>query len=81
MNMYGWKLPSIDRKIKYPLCLEGGRACPPEVCGGTGGYRYFISALANPKHEEHQEWLNLIGPFDPEAFDVSKSTREMWKVK
>ncbi len=73
--------PPIDRKVKYPLCLEGARACPPEDCGGTEGYTYFTKVLANPKHEHHQEWRDLMGRFDPEAFDVKKSTREMRKVK
>ena len=23
-----------DSKVRYPHCLEGARACPPEDCGG-----------------------------------------------
>jgi hypothetical protein len=29
--------PAVDLKAKYPLCLEGARACPPEDCGGVVG--------------------------------------------
>ena len=24
-----------ESKVKYPRCLEGARACPPEDCGGA----------------------------------------------
>ncbi|MGZ0172874.1 MAG: IS1096 element passenger TnpR family protein [Planctomycetales bacterium] len=27
----------MDKKTKYPLCLEGARACPPEDVGGFMG--------------------------------------------
>jgi hypothetical protein len=54
---------------KYPLCLSGARNCPPDDCGGTGGYEEFLEAIRSPKHPEHKamtEWIG--GQFDPEAF-------------
>ena len=36
-----------DSKVKYPLCLEGARACPPEDCGGIWGYADFVEAIQN----------------------------------
>ena len=72
--------PPVDPKAKYPLCLEGERACPPEDCGGVGGYFDFLEAIANPKHEEHENMLEWIGgSFNPEAFDAKKTTKEMKK--
>ncbi len=54
-----------------PLCLAGARACPPEDCGGTGGYLDFIEATSDKKHARHKELLRWIGgDFDPEAFDI-----------
>ena len=73
--------PPADPKAKYPLCLEGERACPPEDCGGSWGYADYLAALADPKHEQHDELLEWRGPFDAEAFDVKKATKEMRKVK
>ncbi len=53
-----------------PACIDGRRACPPEDCGGTWGYRELLKILADPTHPEHgerREWLGRA--FDPETFD------------
>lgn len=56
---------------RYPRCLFGQRACPPEDVGGPWGYEEFRAAIADPGHPEHQEFLDWAGGgFDPEAFDV-----------
>lgn len=62
---------------RYPLCLEGERACPPEDIGGVAGYQEYLAALADPGHERHVDSQRRHGPFDPEAFDAAKVTREM----
>jgi hypothetical protein len=72
--------PTADPKTKYPLCLEGERACPPEDCGGVWGYPQFLEAIADPKHEEHESMLQWIGgEFDAEKFNAKKATKEMKK--
>ena len=69
-----------DPKVKYPLCLEGARACPPEDCGGIWGYADFMEAIQNPDHERHEELLEWVGGrFDPEAFDPRRATKAMRK--
>lgn len=69
-----------EAKVKYPLCLEGARACPPEDCGGIWGYADFLEAISNKKHEQHEELLEWIGGrFDPEEFDPAKATKAMKK--
>lgn len=59
-------------EMAVPSCLDGGRACPPEDCGGSYGYGDLLKALADPSHEDHarlKDWLG--GGFDPEAFDLA----------
>ena len=72
---------TVDPKVRCPQCVEGARACPPEDCGGPWGYADYLAAIADPQHERHDELLEWRGPFDPEAFDAKKATKEMRKVK
>jgi hypothetical protein len=69
--------PPAELGQKYPVCVEGGRACPPEDVGGVWGYAEFIKAMTNPRHERHHQVLEWGGPFDPEAFDPAEATKEM----
>lgn len=69
--------PKPDKRRKYPLCIDGARACPPEDCGGPWGYANYLEALADPRHEEHEFLLEWRGPFDPDAFNPKKATDEM----
>ncbi|OQY09173.1 MAG: hypothetical protein B6I30_10185 [Desulfobacteraceae bacterium 4572_187] len=70
------KLEKITDKIegkKYPLCLAGERACPPEDCGGIWGYENLLKVMSDPSHEEYEEMKEWIGEdFDPAKFDIKK---------
>lgn len=58
---------------KYPCCLAGEMACPPEDVGGIPGFYNFVEGMANKKHPEHKdmtEWFG--GKFDPQKFEASK---------
>jgi len=70
-----------EQGVKYPICVAGQRACPPEDCGGTWGYPDFVEAISNPDHRRHEEMLEWVGgEFDPERFDlesVNKTLRRM----
>ena len=69
--------PKPEKGQKYPLCVEGSLACPPEDVGGMGGYYYYLDAISNPKHKEHKMYLEWRGPFDPEAFNPAEATEMM----
>ena len=72
--------PPLEKSKKYPVCVEGERACPPEDVGGVYGYQEFLAAIADPKHEEHESFLEWCGgSFSPDKFDPTKATREMKK--
>ena len=69
-----------DPKVKYPVCIEGERACPPEDCGGVWGYSDLLEAISNPKHQEHRRMLEWVGgSYDPEEFDPAVATKAMKK--
>lgn len=63
--------------MRYPVCLEGENACPPEDVGGVGGYTEYLEAIADPDHEQHEEMLQWRGKFDPKQFDAEKVTKRM----
>jgi Plasmid pRiA4b ORF-3-like protein len=67
---------------KYPRCLAGERACPPEDCGGPPGYERLLGILSNPADEEYDEMSNWVGgPFDAQAFDPERVRFDNPKVR
>jgi hypothetical protein len=40
------KILPMDNQ-RYPVCLAGKRACPPEDCGGFPGYQHLLFAIAS----------------------------------
>ncbi len=67
-----------EERARYPRCMEGQRACPPEDCGGPWGYWGLLEAIRDPDHESHLDMLEWCGEkFDPEAFDLEQVNREL----
>jgi hypothetical protein len=69
---------------KYPKCIAGKMACPPEDCGGIHGYYNLLKVLSDPDNEEYDEMIEWLGgEFDPEIFDpqdvVFDDPKERWK--
>jgi hypothetical protein len=74
------KTLAAEPKTRYPRCIDGARACPPEDCGGPFGYGSFLKAVQDPKHVQHAEMRAWAGDdFDPEAFDADKVSKELPK--
>jgi hypothetical protein len=53
-------------------CLGGARACPPEDCGGAGGYARLLEILFDPRHPEFEDTRRWAGAFEPERFDLGR---------
>ncbi|MBN1942202.1 MAG: plasmid pRiA4b ORF-3 family protein [Phycisphaerae bacterium] len=67
------KIVTPEPAGKYPICLSGKKACPPEDCGGIWGYYEMLDAVGNPKHDSHKEMIEWIGDhFDSDAFDLEE---------
>jgi hypothetical protein len=77
-NLY----PERPKSASLVQCIAGENACPPEDVGGAGGYVEFLAAIADPRHEEHQNYLTWVGgSFDPTRFDRAAVNRALAKIK
>ncbi|MFZ5569557.1 MAG: DUF1841 family protein [Thermodesulfobacteriota bacterium] len=70
---------------KYPRCLEGQGACPPEDCGGIPGFYDLLAVLQDKEHPEYDEILEWVGrKYDPAVFDPRKvvfwDPRKRWRM-
>lgn len=61
-------------------CIEGARACPPEDCGGVGGFEYLLEVLGDPDHSEHLDAVESLGKYDAETFDPAWATARMTRL-
>lgn len=79
------KILPVEKGIKYPRCLAGKMACPPEDVGGVGGYEDFLASMRDEKDSRHAELVEWIGDdtFDAEEFSVAGAEfadpKEEWK--
>lgn len=71
-----------EEGVKYPICVGGQRACPPEDCGGPWSYSDFVEAVGNPDHRRHDELLEWVGgEFNPERFDREAVNNELRRMR
>ena len=41
----------------------------------------FAEAIKDPRHEQHEEFLEWRGEFDPEAFDPEAVSKELRRLR
>jgi len=76
---------SPEKNFRYPRCIAGACACPPEDCGGPQGYTHYLEAMRNPRHPDHEDMVRWRGPkFDPDDFDPAQvnfdNPRRRWRL-
>ena len=47
-------------------------ACPPEDCGGLGGYARCVELAMSTDRDEEDEFLIWLGDWKPDDFDSGK---------
>ena len=73
---------TIRPALKFAVCTDGARACPPEDVGGTDGYADLLEALRDPHHEEHDEYRTWAGTdFDPAIFDLARVNAALQRIR
>ena len=81
----GWEHDVVVESIespedgnRYPVCLAGKRACPPENIGGVPGYQKLLRVLADPNDPEHDHIASWSPEgFDPASFDPKAANRKL----
>lgn len=72
------KILEPEPDARYPRCVAGRRACPPEDCGGMWGYYDLIQTLAGPNTQDRQEMIEWLGgEFDPAAFSLDEANQRL----
>lgn len=83
------KILPVDKGLKYPTCLAGEMACPPEDCGSYPGYQQLFELSKLPKDEldedelDRLEWLTgwYGEDFDFEYFSVDDVNSLLRKIR
>lgn len=76
------RIDTPAQPLRYSVCLAGERRCPPDDCGGAGGYEALLDALRDPDHPDHEDMRRWVGRrFDPAVFDIAAVSRTMRRLK
>lgn len=72
---------SPDPDERYPYCIDGECAGPPEDIGGVAGFEAYLNALADPGLPKNAELLELLGTdFKPDEFDAERVSALMRRM-
>lgn len=71
----------LEKGVVLPRCLDGKQACPPEDCGGMGGFYNLLEAVRDPSQPDHSELSEWVGgKYDPEEFDLDKVNKKLSRL-
>ncbi len=77
------KIHAPDGKRKhFAECIDGRGGCPPEDCGGVGGYAELLDIMKEPGHSEYESMKEWLGDrFDPEKLDIDHVNAHLRMLK
>jgi len=84
----GWRVDirveksmAAAKGARYPACVAGERAGPPEDCGGLEAYHDMLACLKEPASELGREWLAWLGPeYNPAVCNLEKVNEALRKL-
>lgn len=71
----------LDEECVHARCLTGRRRCPPEDCGGPGGYAALCEAHRKSAGRARDAGLELLPDFDPDDFDVRGTDASLQRIR
>ena len=72
----------VRTRLKHAVCVAGEHAAPPEDAGGVGGFREFLDALADPRNDEHENYVEWSGGnYDFESLDLAEINARLQQVR
>ena len=75
------KIGTVEKGVRYPECIGGERAGPPEDCGGIEAFHDLLACIKEPNTDLGREWLEWLGPgYDPAACNLEKINKALKKL-
>jgi hypothetical protein len=75
------KTGPLEKGVRYPICLAGERAGPPEDCGGLEAFHDMLACLKEPNTDLGREWREWVGPdYDPAVCELEKINKSLRKL-
>jgi len=72
----------VEKGVRYPVCLAGERAGPPEDCGGLEAFHDMLACLKEPNSDLGREWMEWLGPnFDPAECGLDKVNAALKRLR
>jgi len=75
------KIVKAEVGVHYPVCIAGKRACPPEDCGGIGGFGELLEALSDPQTDDQRDLVEWASEYDPTVFDLEGVNKRLKRMK
>lgn len=73
------KIIPDEMGLPHPICIKGKLSCPPEDCGGIGGYYNLLNIKEDKNHPNYNDYIvNWLGEdFNPNNFNVDDINKEL----